>query len=276
MNQTPGLILVTTDGSAHSRRVLPHAAAFAKARGDRLALLQVVDDASDEEAALADNATSLRNDGIDGTPLATTKRDDEGVPRAIVRAAKEQGATMIAMDTRGHGAIHHAIHGSTALEVLSLTELPVFLTGAELGAAPEMEPYRVLITTDGSPASREVMRALGPLLTPEHFTVTLLQVQERDPDTTAEAAQVAAIEAQLNSDRRFFAEGLDVECRVREIPRLGGVDTAIIEEARQLGARCIAMSSHGTSARRHLFAGSTALQLLGRSPLPVIMARGAE
>ena len=47
---------------------------------------------------------------------------------------------MIAMDTRGHGAIHHAIHGSTALEVLSLTELPVFLTGAELGDAPVTSP----------------------------------------------------------------------------------------------------------------------------------------
>ena len=276
MNQAPGLILVTTDGSAHSRRVLPHAAAFALARGDRIALLQVVDDAQAEAAALAHNGTALRNEGIDGTPLTTTKREDESVPRAIVRVATEQGATMIAMDTRGHGAIHHAIHGSTALEVLALTELPVFLTGAELSDAQATEPYRIVITTDGSSASRDVMRALSPLLTPGSFAVTLLQVQERNPDAAAEAAQVAAVEAQLNSERHFFMEGLDVQCKVREIARLGGVDTAIIEEARELRAHCIAMSSHGTSAQRHLFAGSTALQLLGRSPLPVIMARGAE
>ena len=183
---------------------------------------------------------------------------------------------MIAMDTRGHGALHHAIHGSTALEVLSLTELPVLLTGAELGDTPATEPYRVLITTDGSSASRDVMRALGPLLTPGAFAVTLLQVHERDPDAASEAAQVAEIEAQLNKERSFFAEGLEIEHMVREIARLGGVDTAIIEVARQLGARCIAMSSHGTSAQRHLFAGGIALTLLGRSPLPVIMARGAE
>src|SRR5215204_1188154 len=114
MNQDQGVILVTTDGSAHSRRVLPHAAAFARTRGDRIALLQVVDEASAEARALADNATTLRNDGTDGTPLATTQREGESVPRAIVRVATEQRATMIAMDTRGHGAIHHAIHGSTA------------------------------------------------------------------------------------------------------------------------------------------------------------------
>jgi nucleotide-binding universal stress UspA family protein len=270
------VILVTTDGSAHSRRVLPHAAAFATARGDRLVLLQVLEDASDEASALEDCATSLRNDGIEGTPLTTTLRDDESVPRAIVRVATEQNATMIAMDTRGHGALHHAIHGSTALEVLSLTELPVLLTGAELGDTPTAEPYRIVATTDGSPASRDVMRALGPLLTPGRFAVTLMQVHERDPDAASEAEQIAGIEAQLNKERAFFAEGLDVDTMVREIARLGGVDTAIIDVARQLGARCIAMSSHGTSAQRHLFAGGMALTLLGRSPLPVIMARGAE
>ena len=276
MNQQTGLILVTTDGSAHSRRVLPHAAAFARTSGDRLALLHVLDDASGEASAVEDCATSLRNDGIEGTALTTLKGDGESMPQAIVRAAREHHATMIAMDTRGHGALHHAIHGSTALEVLSLTGLPVLLTGAELGDRPAAEPYRIVATTDGSPASRDVMRALGPLLTPGAFALTLLQIHERDPDGASEAAQVTEIEAQLNKERAFFAEGLAIDTMVREIARLGGVDTAIIEVARQLGARCIAMSSHGTSAQRHLFAGGIALTLLGRSPVPVLMARGAE
>lgn len=276
MNQTPGLVLVTTNGSAHSRRVLPHAAAFAKARGDRIALLQVVDDAADEAPAREDGATSLRNDGIEGTTLTALRRDGESLPQAIVRAAAEHDGTMLAMDTRGHGALHHALLGSTALEVLSLTELPVLLTGAGLSDAPATEPYRIVVTTDGSAASRDVMRALGPLLTPGRMAVTLLQVHERDPDVESEAAQLAEITTQLEKDRAFFAEGVAIDTMVREIARLGGLDTAIIEVARQLGARCIATASHGTSAQRHLFAGSTALTLLGRSPLPVIMARGAE
>jgi len=276
VNQTPGLVLVTTDGSAHSRRVLPHAAAFARTRGDRLVLLHVLDGASGEAAALEDCATSLRNDGIEGTPLTALKHDGESLEQAIVRVAHEQDATMIAMDTRGHGALHHAIHGSTALEVLSLTGLPLLLTGAGLVDTLATEPYRTVVTTDGSPASRDVMRALGPLLTPQGFAVTLLQVHERDPEAAAEEAEVAEIEIQLDKDRAFFAEGLAIDTMVREIARLGGVDTAIIEVARQLGAHCIAMSSHGTSAQHHLFAGGTSLTLLGRSPVPVIMARGAE
>jgi nucleotide-binding universal stress UspA family protein len=276
LNQAAGVILVTTDGSAHSRRVLPHAGAFARTRGDRIVLLQVLEGDADETRVLTENETTLRNDGIDGTAIVVSLRDGESVSRAIVRVAGEQGAAMIAMDTRGHGALHHALQGSTSLEVLSLTELPVLLTGAELADAPVTEPYRVLVCTDGSPASRDVIRALGPLLTPGSFAVTLLQVHERDPNEAREGVEETEIAAYLDTLRSFFADGLQIDTRVRVIARLGGVDTAIIEEARAAGARCIALSSHGTTAARHLFAGSIALQLLGRSPLPMIMARGAE
>jgi nucleotide-binding universal stress UspA family protein len=277
VNQTPGLVLVTTDGSQHSRRVLPHAATFAKARGDRLALLHVLDNASGRDAAISDGSKALRDAGVEGTPLTTTKQSGENIERAIVRVAAEQGANMIAMDTRGHGALHHAIHGSTALEVLSLTELPVLLTGAGLeDMTSPVEPCRIVVTTDGSSASRDVMRALGLQLAPGRFAVTLLQVHERDPNVTADASAVAEIKAQLEQDRAFFQDGLEIDTQVKEIARLGGIDTAIIETARQVGASAIAASSHGTSAQRHLFAGGTALTLLGRSPVPVIMARGAE
>jgi nucleotide-binding universal stress UspA family protein len=275
VNQS-GVILVTTDGSAHSRRVLPHAAAFAKTRGDRLVVLQVIEGGADESTASAEIATTLRNHGIEASVVFTRPQDRESVERAIVRVAAEQSAGMIALDTRGHGALHHALHGSTSLEVLALTELPVLLTGAELADAPVTEPYRVLVCTDGSPASRDVMRALGPLLMPGRFVVTLLQVHEREARAADETAHEANIAAYLESLRPLFAAGLEIETKVRVIVPLGGVDQAIIEEARQTGARCIAVSSHGTTAARHLFAGGTALQLLGRSPLPLIMARGAE
>jgi nucleotide-binding universal stress UspA family protein len=292
MNQDPGILLVTTDGSPHSRRVLPHAAAFARTRGDRIVLLRVVDPQHDvvhepresREAslnralvsALADNATSLRLDGIEGEPLSTMLGEGEKVADAIVRVAAEQGAVMIAMDTRGHDAMHHALHGSNALEVLARTTLPVLLTGAQIADVPATEPYRIVVTSDGSPASEDVIRALAPLLSPGRFAASLLRIHERTSDARAEVAELRACEEQLASLRSFFPDDLEVQTHVREIARMGGIDTAIIEEARRMGARSIAASTHGISARRHLFAGNTALLLLGRSPLPVIMARAPE
>jgi nucleotide-binding universal stress UspA family protein len=258
----PSVILVTTDGTEHSRHVLPHAETFAKARGDSILTLEVLE--SGEE-------------GTTDAEIAVPLNDGESVPEAIVRVANEQGAEMIAMDTRGHGAIHHAIYGSTALGVLSKTKLPVLLTGASLASGvPPSQPYRIVVTNDGSPASQDVIRALAPLLKPGNFAVTLLRIHKHEADVAAEASELAECEAQLNSLRPLFPVGLDVQIRVREITRLGGIDTAIIEEALAEGANAIAASTHGVSAARHLFAGGTALLLLGRSPLPVIMARGGQ
>jgi nucleotide-binding universal stress UspA family protein len=264
MANQPNVILVTTDGSEHSLHVLPHAEAFATARDARTLLVEIV------EASQQDAATG---DGV----LNASLRDGESVPEGIVRVATEQGAEMIAMDTRGHGAIHHAVQGSTALDVLLKTALPVLLTGAALAdGVPSSVPYRIIVTSDGSPASEDVIRALAPLLTPGRFAVTLLRIHEREADAADEASHMAEYEAQLNSLRPLFPAGLDVQIKVREIALMGGVDTAIIEEAQSWGAGAIAMSTHGVGAARHVFAGSTALLLLGRSPLPVIMARGDQ
>ena len=292
MNEEPSAILVTTDGSAHSRRVLPHAAAFASTRGTSILLLRVIDRDKDivgesgepSEAALertlravvADNAATLRVDGIQGEPLATVLGPEESVADAIVRVAHERGVAMLAMHTRGHNAMHHALQGSTALKVLGRTMLPVMLTGAEVAEVPAVQPYRVVVTSDGSPASREVIRALGPLLLPGRFAVTLLRVHEKKSDSVTEHEEMRACEEQLAGLRGLFHAGLELETKVREIAQMGGIDTAIIEEARRLGACAIAASTHGVSGRRHLFAGSTALLLLGRSPLPVIMARAED
>jgi nucleotide-binding universal stress UspA family protein len=66
---------------------------------------------------------------------------------------------------------------------------------------------------------------------------------------------------------------MSVETLVREIPLGAGVDTTIIETAQELGAHAIAMSTHGHSAGRHVVMGSVAMLLLGRSPLPLLLAR---
>ncbi|HLF79882.1 MAG TPA: universal stress protein [Dehalococcoidia bacterium] len=290
MNTDRAAILVTTDGSAHSRRILPHADAFARARGSRLLLAEVLNaeealkGTSEGRNALLARATDqllaelrrvLESAGINGEAVATVAKEEEGLfAEVIVRLAEEQGAGVIAMDTRGHGALHHALLGSVALDVLQRTVKPVMLSGPDLGTPPaDGVPYRILATNDGSPASQDVLRALARELVPGRFSVTLLRVVERPASGVNEAVVLQEAEAHLRSLFPILPQGVEMAAKVREIARLGGVDTAIIEEAELLGANAIAMSTHGTSARRHLLAGSTALMLLGRSPLPVIMAR---
>jgi nucleotide-binding universal stress UspA family protein len=291
MDTDKNCMLVTTDGSPHSLRVLRHAAVFARAGEASLKLARLVEPESDivEEAgetaqaalaralaaAVTDLNAVLENAGLEGEALSASVREDESIAEGLVRLAGEQGAGIVAIDTRGYGALHHLLQGSVAMDLLSKTTLPVMLTGegiVEASSAPGV--YRLLATSDGSHASTDVMRALAPLLRPGRFAVTLLRVHETKPDE--DRLQVRAqIQRQLDALRSLFPAGLEVETRIREIVPAGGTDTAIIEEAKRVRAAAIACSTHGMSAARHLIAGSTALLLLGRSPLPVIMA-GAQ
>ena len=280
-------ILVASDGSPHSLRILPFAKAFAQTAGLSVVVGEVVrpnavrpqsgESRQAATARLVDAAMqqlrgALQAAGVEGRVVATLAREDDRlIGDAIVRQADEADAVMLAMDTRGYGVLHQALHGSVALDVIGRTTRPVMLNSAVLAEAPSpAAPYRILATSDGSPASEEVLRALAPLLAPERFAVSLLRVVDRDATSPSEA------ERQLTSLVPLFLPGLQVETKVREIARGGGIESAILEEARAAGAHAIAMSTHGITARRHLVAGGTALAVLGRSTLPVIMARGDD
>jgi nucleotide-binding universal stress UspA family protein len=267
-------VLATTDGSAHSHRVLPHAALLAEALGCRVALLEVVEDGEDAgeiESALQGTLSRL---GIDGAVVAEKPGEDEEVAAAILRVARQQDAAVLALDSRGHGALRHVLHGSVMHDLLRDTDRLLLVSGPNVDPpAPEAMPYRILITNDGSPASEAVLRALAPLLTAGRLEATLLRVHEHEPGGHDDVAAMAACERELAQARQLLPASLAVTTLVREIPRGAGVDTAIIEKALEVNAQAIAMSTHGMSARNHVMMGSVATTMLGRSPVPLLLAR---
>jgi nucleotide-binding universal stress UspA family protein len=285
-----GPVVVATDGSAHSHRVLPHASLLAQALGSRLLLLRIIDPKSDvhyqhgesHDAALAharerssaELTSTLSRLGLYGAVGVTERREGEKTSRALLRACEEAGASLVAMDSRGHGALRHVLHGSVTMEFMGAASLPVMLTGPNLeGAMANHAPYRILLTSDGSPASRAATEGLAPLLDGGPFQVTLMRVHEHAPGGADDKAQLDQCSKQLEALRMLLPSSLAVETFVREIPRGAGIDTAIIERALGTGAHAIALSTHGVSARRHLLMGSVATTLLGRSPLPLILVR---
>jgi nucleotide-binding universal stress UspA family protein len=276
-------VLITTDGSAHSQRMIPHAARLADALETRLVLLHVLTP-SDFDDSLPAGRTAARTRaqeelrcvldrlGLNGEPVIELARDDHEVRDLILDRSKTAGS--LAMDSRGHGSISHLLHGSVALDILSRTTTPLLLGGPSLtGPAQGQYAYRILATTDGSPAAEDVLRAMAPLLTPDRFHVTLLHVHEHAPGGEDNARELAQREAEVTKQRSLLPESVRVEVVVREIPRGAGVDTAILETANQQKADAIAMSTHGHSARRHLLMGSVALAMLSRATIPLLLAR---
>ncbi|WBL37426.1 universal stress protein [Tepidiforma flava] len=283
-------ILVTTDGSERSLCILPHAARLAAAVGADLRLARVLDPRSDAAGVVAERLgaavaevrarweeelrAALAAHGVPGEPLVVERRWGEDVPKAIRRAAADLGASLIAMASRGTGAIRHAVFGSVAMGVVGSAGVPVMtLTGCPPAPARE-GPYHLLITSDGSPDARSIFPALAPLLQPGRVRVTLLEVAVMRALETEAEAKLRTLPA-LEALRPRLPAGLETAYHIPVVPPGAGIDTAIIEAARELGADAVASATHGHSARRHLIAGSTALGVARLSPVPVILAKSA-
>lgn len=284
-------ILATTDGSPHSLQVLGHVAALQSATGGHVTLTRILNPLTDLggvyapsvqaateqvratwlpglEAVLADAGLS------DASANVTVLVHKERAQHGIARAAQEVGAELIAMDSRGAGAIKHALVGSVAMSTIGEFEGPVLLSGPKAGPPkPRTAPYHILMTDDGSPAAKAIFEAMAPLLEGTETQVTLIHIYS--PVATDRGEQVERKDAmeRLKDYRKLLPSSIRVEVGVRVISVAGGVDTAILAAADEFGADAIAMATHGHSARYHLFAGSTAMSIVGKSPVPVILRR---
>jgi nucleotide-binding universal stress UspA family protein len=283
-------ILVTTDGSPRSLEVLGHAAAFARATGNSLHLFRVLDPLLDVEistqpAADAIAAVSQRWQdemsaqmsalGVAGDTSVRVLPSGRKVHNVICRAATELGADMIALSSHGAGLIRHTVLGSVAMGVVGETELPLMVAGPKAEAAAPGDPYRVVVGNDGSDASGTMLRALAALPGVGRLNVVLLRVVEPRVGDRGDAAERSAAERELRELRTAFADGMEVRTVVERLRQLERIDHAIIRKAEELKADAIALTTHGYTRARHLFAGSVTVGALQHSRLPLIVVRSA-
>jgi nucleotide-binding universal stress UspA family protein len=240
-------VIVATDGSDHSLRVVPHAECLAVNLGAGLELLRVIesDDVSlepgeDEAAAIGRTRARLESDmqadlqrfGVKGDVRVMISSHGEDPAKTLLSASS--GALLLAMHSRGRGSIARILHGSVALGVLRAVSQPVMLGGPELlPPAPSTDTYQLLATTDFSPDAEQALRAIAPLLEQGRFHVTLLYVHFHAPYGIDNEAERARHEATLRKTRELLPASVDVDVVVREIPIGGGIDTAIMEVAHE-------------------------------------------
>src|SRR5579883_2217457 len=131
------LALVTLDGSGTAEAILPWARAFAGALGLRLLLLRLVP-AGDQSAAQAAAhyldgvATGLRGAGLQ---VETSARPADGdVPEAIARIAKESGAELTMIATRGRSGMTRMLLGSVTTGVVHAIDGAMLVVKAGTGS----------------------------------------------------------------------------------------------------------------------------------------------
>lgn len=268
------LLLCTTDGSHQSLHVLPHAAAFAHAAGMEVALARIYDAGEGGDGAgsrVQGLHSALAECGAAGRAIVAERRKGEDTASAIARVAAEAGAAMIALDSRGVGAMRHAIVGSTAIDLLRKSPCPIFVTGPAAGPPASSSEYRLAITTDGSPASRAAFVKLGPLLEASCLAVSVIGVYVPELADAPLTIELERREATCRAAAAMLPGCITPSVRVVRGEEFERTEHAIIRGCHEARANAIAMGTHGRGRSLHLFLGSVALGTVERSDLPVIL-----
>lgn len=140
---------------------------------------------------------------------------------------------------------------------------------------------KMLVTYDGSPASRAVLEPAGRLARAASAEIVLLRVLRppldlvAHPDEQVRESGLRKLETEWKAELEELGKGL--ECLVQvEVRRLGerwNVVDEILAAVADHDADIICMASHGESAVRHFVVGSTALDVLAKSACPVLLVK---
>jgi nucleotide-binding universal stress UspA family protein len=291
-------VVVPLDGSKAALRILPRVEELAQIFGADVVLVTVVNPSADPQAyreashSLDGPLTELAMAGVEARARVIPGWD---VARAILQAAHEHEADVVAMTTHGETAFAAWPFGSVAEKVFAQTTVPLLIKrvvelrspaellppsqesqeGQEEPQAEEEEedlpppilvlapfPKRLLVPLDGSDLARRVLLLLPVLLHGQEAEVTLLGVA-----TALTPASRERLEAVAGGVRW---RGLRAEVQVE----VGDPATEILAAAED--SDLVLMSSHGRSGLTRWLRGSVAERVLRSTETPLLIASSAS
>jgi len=267
-------ILVPLDGSTTAEAVLSHLRRIVDRHDSQLILIQAqppVPTANEEyaEKYLRRISFLLTNEGYPTRHLLR-----RGMPaEAILDAAEEEHATLIAMTTHGRTGAARWVLGSVAEKVLQASPRPVLVTRSfpptqSRGKLEALPIRNVLVPLDGSRFSLAVLKPVLEFVRSVDAHVRLLHVNEptpydgrwESPDEVLKAADQLLREACIPAS---------IE------QRKGDPGEEILKAAAEMGSDLIAMTTHGRSGPSRWVFGSVTAKVLRSSPIPLLVVRHA-
>ena len=239
------------------------------------------------EAELDEAAHSLETPDVDVERLVVAGEPDE----EIVAAATRRGVDLIAMASRGRGAIGRAIFGSVADRVARTATVPVLIVRAateETGKPVSIA--RLVVPHDGSeiaaralPVASDLARRLG---IPVHVVRavdpvaslpmgrgmfgTAPMVSAEITDRVWQEAEAEAKATVADAIAHLKDEGIPASGAI-----LNGSPFFAISEATKPGD-LIVLTSHGRGGARRWLLGSVAEKLVREAPVPVLLVPAVE
>jgi nucleotide-binding universal stress UspA family protein len=288
-------ILVPVDGSAFGERALPLAVTLAWRLGAKLVLMRAASatvfpgvDATDAEVRAVDEAREYLVN-LKAEWSGQGARIDIALPYGdpateILQEIDTRHVDMVVMSTHGRSGLGRWIYGSVGEKVLSTSPFPVVLVRPTGHLPPlDRDPAHstILVPLDGSPLAEAALPHAEYLAQRLGGKLVLLRVVERAGPVFAYAGLVtpphvdAHPEAELYLAvlaQRLSATGSTVQTAVRE----GWAADVIAYGSGEWQPSMIVMATHGRTGVARLLLGSVAVEVVRRSPLPVMLVRPCE
>jgi len=287
-------ILVPLDGSAFSERALPMTTTLARALRAQVILVRAANASvfpgadpsraqfqtvEEAQAYLSALATGLAEQGLN-IEVAVPYGD---AAESILLEIGLRGADMVVMCTHGRSGLGHWIYGSVAEQVLAQSPVPVLLvrpTSSTETLAPEREQTTLLVPLDGSPFAETALTHAAMLARAFSATILLLRAVEHETASYRSSSHVQDGSAGLPLDAAPYLEEVaqrlrSTGLRVQTVVEEGRPGDAVAYHGSTLGPSLIVMATHGRTGLGRLLLGSVALEVLRRSPLPVMLIRPA-
>jgi nucleotide-binding universal stress UspA family protein len=286
-------VLVCLDRSAFSDACLPYARFVADAFGANVTLLHVMPSPDRHEPNRADalgweiaqreaeHYLSHAKNSLGANPPRAVTQLTQGFPaERIVGVAREIGADLTILASRGEGGEWAPDLGSTAQRVLGLAVGSILLTRATSSA--RIPPNRILVPLDGSPRGECVLPLVVDLVR-LHGAEVLLAHVVTEPTSTAvlSDARDMQLAVTLASRLQEKAERYLSVMRDRLLAEIGAVETlvvrrpeerqALVDVAAQYGADMLALTAHGSTCNVERRFGSVASFLLAHARIPIFV-----
>lgn len=290
-------ILVPLDGSETAEAILPFVQEIASHTDAEIVLMTAVQPVAVWDTTIT--VTVLENEessAVDYLKQAMTKVPGKQRCRvvrgeaaeAILEAADEESADLIAISTHGRSGLARWLFGSTAGKVLERAKVPVLFlrpkTGEDKGA-PGAVVKKILVPLDGSelaqsilPPIEEFAKTMGASLVLVHAVTPITAL----PGFETQAPAAVSILNDLQKYAQEFLAKLVTEVKARGVEATGLVSLddpvhAILEAADQTKADLIAVATHGRGGLGRALLGSVADGVVRRSAdVPCLVLRVTE
>ena len=196
---------------------------------------------------------------------------------AILKAAESHGATMIAMAASGKGRVKEFIIGSTSLEVLRRSKLPVLLNKFPLEAIDYPPGYcekcpplldRVLVTIDLSKVSKTMLPQVQQLIDAGARKMTLFHVVQSAKYNMTDDKRFQEVKQKMET----FQSKLDAkDCEIDVHLHFGTTTYNILEATREIDATLIVLGTTGKGYLRGATLGSTSEEVIKGSTRPLLL-----